>query len=105
MNYIQIRFPVKFEDRFSVANRNVGLLNTDKITIKWLDIEEDSKEGFVSGLIDYNHPKFINIIFSKLEDIVEIMDIPIEFRYVYREEEAYTGVDTKVGWRIKYRKI
>lgn len=108
---IQIRFDVKYEDRFNIAyndwlNRSNDHTQKEwlKKSINWIDKEEfiDRDGRFVSFTARISGKFLVNFM-SFLSDTEDIMEIPIEFRYVEKLENAYdSGKDI---WRIKWCKF
>lgn len=107
---IQIRFEVKYEDRFHVFLRE--FLRNYNFSI-YSNIETLDKESFVDKSLDKRYVSkvfkyqgaMINHLFNFLQECEGIMGIPIEVRFVTSIGEAYdagTGLYT-LPW-LKFSK-
>lgn len=93
---IQLTIPAKFEDRMLLPLRDFKSKNP---YIEFTNI--DASSNYVDWKIDC-HPRLINTLFLFFRDLKDIYGIDFRFRFVYREKDLYTGVDTITGYHIPW---
>ena len=95
MGGLVVNFPFNMEDRFNVSIRDFNNRQTwgiQKLTPK--DIGNNPGESAREDGINYYfevHSSRMNSFIDWLDDVEQVMGIPIKFRYCNTEKEAWTG--------------
>lgn len=103
-----VNFPVNLEDRFTIALRDRKARNHfPTLDLDYEDVGEDKYDDNTKGC-NYSfsiHPTQYNQFFDWLEDVEQVMGIPIKFRYAYNKKEAYTGYSDNNMYKHKWLKL
>lgn len=91
MGGLVVNFPFNMEDRFNVSIRDYNNRQSNvHCKIEPKDVGDNPGDTRTEGINYYFglHPSRINSFISWLEEVEQIMGIPIKFRYCNTEKEA-----------------
>lgn len=91
---IQVKYNVRFEDRFLISYRDWLRRKPEPIrkyieTNLILDIDKKDNRDRNIHIVAKLHGDYITDFVFFLRDLEDIMGIPVEFRYINSMEEAY----------------
>ena len=98
---IQLRIASKYEDRMTIAIRNFCNQQIADISIKDFNSLDVEKE-YVDYLINTSYKLGVQKLLSFVEETQDIMGIPIVFRFVKDEKEAYTDFSKETHHSIRW---
>ena len=101
---IQLRIASKYEDRMSIAIRNLMAIYSQEYTNNTFN-SVDVESACVDYFVNTNIKTSVDRLMFFIEDTQDVMGIPIIFRFIRDEREGYTGLSKGSGRAISWCKI
>lgn len=99
----KIKIPKHHEDKFMVLLQVIrGKVRPELFEVKSLDIDD---ADYLYFILEYKHPKFINMLLGHIKDYGDIIDCRIHYAFVYTLQEAYTNTDNVSNYPIIYNRL